>query len=761
MISTPKSFPHYRVNVKDNSIADVAYNEVLPVHRPCYVMRAQKGEINKLVWCGSGPIAERIFGKETFKQTSKYFSLQSLFLKNTLTSNGAFIMRVADEATAEKAFVILEAHVVEEEVPQYVTDENGIRIKQRNLDETSPNYGALEYVPLTKEVTTTVIGPTHDAYGQPIVDAYDNPILGPVPQTTSVPVTEKGVRIKWRVRTQLNEGETGLDDLQVDSVQVGDVITTIYPIMAFEALSEGEYGNNLVFSLFYDKGQNSESLLDDYKSVFYGFEAGEREYNTSTPTPIRSNYGSILSFAANADAVHADTGFSYNMEGVLTRAFDGANKQLPYTIYTYEENMCLVGNRVVEYELNGENETGGKLGFINADNYQEFEGVTFANGSFSVASTATVGYMANIVSGINISGITYDHVIIDTDDTDANYALLQNKAYVYLKNGNDGDISDEAINECLIKFFRGNLPADGSIVDKFRFPITHLYDTGFPLAVKLEMIEFLELRDDVMVELSTQELEVNQLSWNTATAMTERAADEEMGQFLRTRALLQRESVVMGTDCCRCAIYPQAGILADSIYIGIVPFTFWSAMKHAQYGNGTSMSPQEPRGFPYSLNEYFKTYNWLNFDETGQSRVWDLGLNYCQAADMTRIFYPALRTVYRADSSVLTDQWFTEAATVYTKHVIRQAWANHVGRNDPSEVINDALRTYLVNELTSLYNGKYLFEVAVTQSEEERKLGYIRHALIRITSPATFRVLEVDVEVNREDFNEATTGEEQ
>jgi hypothetical protein len=264
------------------------------------------------------------------------------------------------------------------------------------------------------------------------------------------------------------------------------------------------------------------------------------------------------------------------------------------------------------------------------------------------------------------------------------------------------------------------------------------------MATKLEMVEFLGLRDDVVVELSTQD---------ASQPLNTKNLDEVNGQFLRTRALLQMESIEMGTDCCRCAIYTQAGMLNSESYHGIVPFTFWSAMMHARYGNGQVMSSKEPRGIPYAVNEYFKSYNWLNFTPIGQAYAWDRGLNYCQAADMTRIFYPSLRTVYRADSSVLTDQWFVDAL-VYTKHIVRQAWATHVGRNDPSDVINAALETYLTNALTALYNGKYTFTVVVTQNEEEKRLGYIRHAYIRIVSPATFRVLEVDIEVNRENYNQ-------
>ena len=743
-MSKHKSYPHYRINVKDNSIADVIYNEVLPVHRPIYVMRTERGEINKPIWCASYNDAVSHFGRATFDESSKYFSLQALFLKNTFTYNGAFIMRVVDETAARKAFVILEANVTTDyDVPQYEVDDEGNRLLSRNLDPNSPNYGMLEYVQRTETTTSIEQGPQYDAYGNVLKDAYGNVITGDVEVTTENPITEKGIRIRWRTRVIYGGVETGLDDLRAETVGTNEVS---YPVMAFEALTPGAYGNGLGFSLFYDHNQNIESVIEEYKSVFYTVELGEKEPNDSTITPIILNNSSLLTFAVNVNAVNKAINVPYNMEGILTRAFNSNNKKMPFNIYTYEENLRIIGNKIVEAELNRTLKTNGGLHFIDEDNYMDFEGISLTAGGFVVDPTSPAGYYVNVISGVNVKGISYDHVLVDKEDESPDAATLQNKSYIYLSNGADGaevneETGDDYVNEAFKKFLRGQ---SAEIVDSARYPITHLYDVGFPMATKLEMVEFLGLRDDVVVELSTQD---------ASQPLNTKDLDEVNGQFLRTRALLQMESIEMGTDCCRCAIYTQAGMLNSEFYHGIVPFTFWSAMMHARYGNGQVMSSKEPRGIPYAVNEYFKSYNWLNFTPIGQAYAWDLGLNYCQAADMTRIFYPSLRTVYRADSSVLTDQWFVDAL-VYTKHIVRQAWATHVGRNDPSDVINAALETYLTNALTALYNGKYTFTVVVTQNEEEKRLGYIRHAYIRIVSPATFRVLEVDIEVNRENYNQ-------
>ena len=66
------------------------------------------------------------------------------------------------------------------------------------------------------------------------------------------------------------------------------------------------------------------------------------------------------------------------------------------------------------------------------------------------------------------------------------------------------------------------------------------------------------------------------------------------------------------------------------------------------------------------------------------------------------------------------------------------------------------MKAYLDAELSYLYCGKYDFTVTVYQTTEEQKIGYIQHVRIQITSPATMRVLDVDIEVNREGYMSET-----
>lgn len=124
-------YPHVEMHVRDESIYTAPASEVLPLHKPLYMMRAQKGPVGVPVWCDTYTYAARVFGADTFNKRSQYFSEQAYFLLKTFPSNGAFIMRVADtsarnaEITIELGVSKADAAGEERDIPQWERDSNG------------------------------------------------------------------------------------------------------------------------------------------------------------------------------------------------------------------------------------------------------------------------------------------------------------------------------------------------------------------------------------------------------------------------------------------------------------------------------------------------------------------------------------------------------------------------------------------------------------------------------------------------------------
>ena len=306
-MSVVKPYPHYEINVIDNSIYTPQYDEVLPIHRPVYVMKTQEGPVGIPVWCESYTKAANIFGAQTFNEGNKtYFSPQAFFLKNTFTYNGAFIVRAAD-ASATVANAILEAVVEKYNVPQY----------QRNAD------------------------------GSFILDEAGE--LIPELDQSQKAVTIPGIKISYQVssgrRAVPDTDPVTYYDWDADSpshlpiMSVGET-KKIVPLMVVEALYPGDYGNDLTFQMYYRPSANDASSIRVASSIFTTFAPGRREYNSSDVNAIRDIYGSTFNtFCINPDVVDPTTGISNSMAPIFDRAYS-ENNNLPYTIYPYAENFA-------------------------------------------------------------------------------------------------------------------------------------------------------------------------------------------------------------------------------------------------------------------------------------------------------------------------------------------------------------------------------------------------------------------------------------
>lgn len=740
--TTIKPYPHVQINVKDNSIASVDYVEVLPVHRPLYVMRTQEGPVGVPRWCNTFAEAVAQFGEETFNAANDvYFSMASVFLNDTMTYNGAFIVRYLPEGNAIASYVLFARVTVDENIKQYDYT-NGQRTLVFDTD-------LQEWVEKVK-----------------------------IDETSGEEVTEPGVKIVFGTRSLApTESLESLAPKKVE-VQVTPYETEEayeFPIFAFRAKYAGAYGNDLAVRLFYSPNSNDAADVQVFKTLFYNIGFGRREYNSTTTNVVEDVYGrENMAFAANPEAVNPDNGASLGIDYVLDKGYSDATHILPVDFFPYESSFKAIGNIIAAYEsdesINGY-DTLMPLGTLTADEKEAVKAYYFGTPTDeqkAVVEALDFGFKVNSVSCIGLTEIPYDHAYI-TDTTGVGFtkAELTSSAYFYLgtasgAEGSDGTFIDDkdtanwsSDDRAMYDFCQLNLPVlKDTIVESLHYPFTHLFDLGYSIKTKKAMLKFLDVRDDFIAIMSSQVLKSDgsgrSVAYNMAT-VNDQAKDEAAVETLRQYALLMRESVLYGTDCMRASIYCHTGILSAGTYGSPVPFTYWSAHQYAMYGNTAIMSAIEPRGLPNAYNELFKEWNWNNYKNDSQNRVWDAGANYVQYADMNRIFYPSLRTVYRASTSVLIDEWFV-AAVVYAKYEAKRAWAKFSGRNDPAAKLQEAIQTYLETNLAKLFNGKYTFAVSVYQTAEEQELGYIQHVRMSITSPATMRVLDVDIIVNREGF---------
>ena len=679
------TYPHWEINVIDNSIYTPLVRETLPLFRPIFFMRAQSGLTGVPQWCDDYNSAVSKYGEGTFDISTKYFSREALYLNNLFARQGAFIVRLAEANTSDTGSLVLELTVKKTKVVQYEKDDNGQWVRDTNGDK----------IPVTDANGAEVI---EDGYElkwstRPLVMTDPNIANGSTVGNATVGGSAVGDS-DFRPETVTN--------LLPVTYGTGDDAYTVYPILAIKATSVGEYANDIGVKLFSDLDNFDDTLANNLGSMLYSFGLVKKTYGQDTVSAIKNNLGdNTVDFTAKPDQIDSRTARQVSFDDVLGNYYN----DLPVEIKLYEDNIETVGALIQAVEVND--------------------------------TTLVSPWAVNLVDPYNLNNEPYEHVVM-SDDSDA--IDLNESRILYLTGGSDGNIDDATIETLTRQYLKDLVYPD--LLDQPRYPFTHIIDTGVSIETKYAFINFLGVHDAFKLVLSTQDANLGR--FNT------KAEDLSTGSALYAKCLLQPESIIKGTEVCRAEIYQQSGYLAAGMYKGIVPTTYDIMGKKSLY-NSTQRMSGIPAGLPASEIDIYKKWNWTPCDADFKQKSWDSGLNYFQYFDMTGIHWPAMRTVYRYDTSVLSSANFTDAV-VYTKHIARYNWSKYAGIEVDFTAIKNRATADLTADLGYMLNGIYGSSVEFTQSEEEAKIGYISHAIITLVGHPQQRIWKIDIECNRSGY---------
>lgn len=308
------TFPHFETRVDDKSIYNPIFREQLPLHRPAYFMRCQKGIIGVPVWCSTYDEAVANFGEGTFDKNSIYYSREAVFALTTFAgAQGCFIIRLAD-STAKYASAIIELHVTATDVPQWERDSAGYYVEDEDGNR----------VPV-------------EGTGGPGTQA-----------------TAPGYLLAWRKRElKVNEDYTNIKPKTVTSGLGPD--TVIYPILATRYSSPTSAGNEIAFKLYYDDGAVEDAMVDSIGALTYQFQVTKKTYGQDTVSVIRSIYNESVVYAALKDkAVDTRLDKDVALKAVLLNQFyDSYNyvNTLPIDFQLYADNLETVASLVATKEL--------------------------------------------------------------------------------------------------------------------------------------------------------------------------------------------------------------------------------------------------------------------------------------------------------------------------------------------------------------------------------------------------------------------------
>lgn len=608
-----------------------------------------------------GAAAELIpaLGSESFEPSSPYFTPATQFIGTAMAGQGVEVMRLVDP-DAEVANLGLFLEVVSASLTQYQKDVNGARLVDGDGD----------FIP--------------------VLNAGN-------------PVTEPGIKVKWVVRA-LTGAETFKNLVKTTRVE-GEVTTDVYPILGFEVLSPGDYGNRQGFALYSTRDEMSV-VANDINSILYRFVPMELPTRVSTTaSAIPDVFGSKFNDISFKDvAVYSKTNTNYAFKYALGSNYvnvDAGESTLPYNVHVYGANIGIIGNAVLSVS-------------------EELEG--------------TDAYLIDLISGLDLDGNHYDHLEIDAAST----TVVNSSVTNYARGGTDGEVSFAKLQELIRDWLSGS--DHGEFTNLSQHPMTHFSDPGFSTDTKNLLFNMLDLRDNFKIDVSTQDVS---LPANT------KAQDMSAGQALMFRAQMHPESVLNGVGCCRVGIYAHAGELVNgSPYSGLVPFTLNRLIQRRDL-DGATYIKGSAGGFPNSQVTIFRKPNWIADDESVRKLAWGNCMNVVMHASRTSIFYPSLRTVYPNDTSLLSDDEISDRI-IYMFKIARSVWAKYAGVRKAAAKLFPLIEADIDNLCAAAFNGDNIqVKATVFQTAGDANLGYAISVNLAVTGNLPMRTMNFNVLVGR------------
>lgn len=663
--------------------------EAVPTHLAKVYVYAQKGPTTPQLVVGAS--RTNIFGDDTFDIRKSYATHQTV-LSNLLNAQGnaQMIERVLPADVGPRANMCLWLDVLPTDVPQY----------QRGAD------GAVVLDGVT---------------GQPV------PVVG----GTTLP----GFKVKWVVTsvTALADESKfgGLVTTPGDQTTGGQtpVQSTRYPILQFWASSAGAVFNNSGLRLWAPTELSTNPVNTKALSAMsaYPFRLSviKRATASESPRAVETQDGEqFIEFTVKPDTLNPLTDANFSLADIFLAK------------YTNTENNGFPINF---------GEFGGVKVYANhiASLVAQFYAAEFPNaGAFSdFTGAAGEEWLFNILSGQSSKGVPYFTYLVDTTAVDA--VRLSETTNLYAKGGADGTMNETLFAGLVSTAVSEYANPNSRLQDTAVNVESVIYDTGFPLSTKRALCKFIAERKDTAVILSTYDVNGPEMT---------AAEESSVAVALKTYLQAYPESDYFGTATVRGAIIGRYGRLIGNQYRKKLPLTLEVAVKLARMMGAADGKWKADRVFDRAPNNEVTMFDQVNATFTPaavRNKDWDLGLNWVQSFSRNSLFFPALKTAYDDDTSVLTSI-FTMFACVELQKVGERVWREYSGsvRLTPAQLVervNAAVEAKTLGRFADMY--RVVPAAFMTAADEAR--GYSWTLPIKLYANNMKTVMTLDIQAYR------------
>jgi hypothetical protein len=695
------------LGVQDNSTrALVPTPESLPTHLAKVYGYAQTGPGPNQPQLVVGDSATQMFGADTFDPLKPYYNHQTALITNALNpaANQFMFERVIPADASPRANVRISLDVLSTQVTDY----------QRNVD------GSIKT----------------DSSGDPV------PVTG-------AGATIAGYQVKWVV-SYIAPDEDGNSLVGAGTVLAGDqtdsnnVQSQRYPIMDLQVSHVGSAGNWNGFRMWAPTTVSSTPLDSAYLT-------DELVY------PFRFAFAQKTSDNGTAALVAANDGSQY-----LDLTFK------PNTVDVNTTQQLYVGDRLIQGYQNlnptgGVVPTWGPFGVLRMydANISTLLAMFYAAeyphaGEFSdFTGAANEQWLFNFISGVSSTNVPYHSFQVVTSA--GNATRFTENTTVYASGGGDGTMNDTSFATLVSAAVAGYADPNSYLQDMATYPESIIYDTGFPLQTKYDLCQFIAVRKDTFVVLGTHDVVANALIPLTA------AQESALAVALRTRLQMYPESDYFGTSVFRGMIIGRSGTLISSTYTKRLPMTIEFAAKAANYmgsGDGVWKNVYSFDQDPLNQVTLMTDINVTFTPATVRNTDWANGLVWVEAYARRSYYFPAFKTVYNNDTSVLTS-FMTAMGCVELEKVGDRIRRKFSGQSKLSQnQLIDRVNKEAISQTNGRFDGRFLIIPKTYFTDADSARGYSWTLMLQIGANNMDTVETLIIQANRQSDLTTTVGQQ-
>lgn len=654
-----------------------------PQHFPKIYMYAKKGGTNPTPFSGIEAMSH--YGTDTFDINKKYYNHQTRFALGIAgKANKIMYTRLVPEDAGPKSNITLYADIASADVPNYLRNSDGTYVIENGVYKTDPDT--------------------------PIIDGYKVKIISDYSNTNDV---ELGLAMS-KPGTMFNKTGT---------------LSTMYPILQLKAKYQGEFYNNIGLAITNPNTQNTNpSVLSATKALTYALSLVYREDKNATYNTKASLYGEpSVTFSLKEKAVNPLTKAVFDLKTVFKNNWYNERNRLLPTVYEEYENIFVYNNNIQSVlGMLMEKEKA----YISSDYVEWEDGMessTLDWFDFTTDDSEALDeelYLMNLFNGKSSKGVKYFTFVMDSGDANLTGNLKQveitSTTPVFLNGGSDGTLSDEMFETLFMKDMAKYIDPDSDVMDTAINLETVLYDSGFSVDAKMTMVNFIALRKNTYVCMSTH---IASLGEKYMPLSEQRA----IAAALKTTFKMAPESTYYGTSVMRALFVGGTGNLADNSTSDEVPLSYAMALKSAAFmgaGNGAWNGVYAFDRAPGNVITEQVNIKPEFIPAGIKPTLWNDGLVWAQPFDRVQYQFPAIQTIYENDTSV-GNSLTTIVAICAMSTIADDAWRNFTGSTSLSDAeLAEAVENFVNEAIKDKFNGQLVVIPRVQFTVRDKQRGY-------------------------------------